>query len=98
MRCTVYSCKVGGPDQGPKYDWECDYIDCWGQSATYNKDFIDDDGFMKKDDLEVQLAVRKQKWERFDIIDERRWKELGRDQEYIDKMSEIKRKSRASQE
>ena len=50
------------------------------------------------DDVEVRMAVRKQKWERFDVVDARRWKELGRDQEYIDKMSEIKRKSRFNQE
>ena len=58
IRCTLYSCKIEGPDKGPKYNFNCDYIDCWGQSSAYNPDFIDDKGKMKED-VEVILAVKK---------------------------------------
>ena len=46
------------------------------------------------DTLEVAEAVRKTKWARFDIVDSKKWKEMGRDEPYIKNMKEIKQRSR----
>ena len=92
----MYICKVEGPDKGPKYDWPCDYIDAWPNSAVYDPEILDDSGKMIET-LEVAEAVRKKKWARFDIVDQRKWREMGRDDRYIKNMKEIKEKSREAQ-
>ena len=86
-------CKTVGPDKGPKYSWPCDYIDAWPNSAAYDSSILDANGKMI-DTLEVAEAVRRKKWARFDMVDSRKWKEMGRDERYIKNMKEIKQRSR----
>ena len=47
VRCSVYVCRVTGSSRGPRYDWDCDYIDAWSNSAVYDSEFLDDEGKVK---------------------------------------------------
>ena len=74
IRCSVYACKTTGPNQGPRYDWACDYIDAWANSAVYNPDLVNEQG-KAKNTLDVAEMIQKIKWAREDVLDERAWKE-----------------------
>ena len=91
--CSVYTCKVSGRDKGPKYEWPCDYIDAWSHSAVFDSDILEHNGRMK-DDLATALRIRRVKWARFDMVDLKKWREMGREEAYIGTMNAIKMRAR----
>ena len=47
-----------------------------------------------KDDLATALRIRRVKWARFDKVDLKKWREMGREEAYIGTMNAIKMRAR----
>ena len=50
-----------------------------------------------KDDLATALRIRRLKWARYDIVDEKKWSDMGRGSTYISSMNAIKMRARENQ-